>query len=164
MDFAQSCILVASLLAATSLKGCRLIALVMLLNFVVHDVTAKYVLEILNGAPSWPLHALNILISGATIFALVKLGANRLLYSAIFTYAIYNYSVICEFIISPVGFHANYIPFARIQMIIELIFMALIGYSGNYVYKIFRPRSNYSDFVSRVFTNRIRLGSQGVAR
>lgn len=162
MDFAQSCILTASLLAAVSLKGYRLISLVMLLNFIIHDVTANYVLAILDGAPSWPLHALNILISGATIAALVKLGANRFLYSAIFCYALYNYLVLCEFVISPVGFHANYIPAARVQMIFELLFMVLISYLGKYLYGIFRPSNNYGALIDRIFTNRIRLGPQGV--
>ena len=133
-------------------------SLVMLLNFIAHDVMAHYMLIALEGAKAWPLHALNILISGGTIFALIKLGANRFLYSAIFLYAIYNQLVLFEYVISPVGFHANYVIVARIQMLFELLFMILISGAGSYVWNRLKPSHSYRYFVDRIFADRFRLG------
>lgn len=163
MDFAQSCILAAAVLAAVSLKGFRLIALVMLANFVAHELMAVRVLEMLDGGKAWPVHALNVLISGATIYLLVFLGASKYLYSAIFIYAVYNFAILLEFIFYGVGFHGNYIAFARFQMRIELVFMLLISYIGAYAYQFFRPGDNYRDIVTSVFSVRSRMGPSGVA-
>lgn len=163
MDFAQSCILIAAILAVISIPGYRLISLVMLINFIAHDVVAYYTLLALNSAPSWPLHALNILISGLTIILLVKLGANKSLYFAIFLYSLYNYVVICEFIIAPVGFHVYYIPVARAQMILELLFMILISKVGRYAFHKINPFGNYRYLIDCIFADRFRMGFKRLA-
>ena len=163
MDFAQGCILTAAILAAVALPGYRLISIVMFVNFIAHDVMAHYMLIALDGAKSWPLHALNVLISGGTIFVLIKLGASRYLYSAIFLYALYNYAVLCEFIMWPIGFHANYVYVARVQMLLELLFMTLISEIGKYVWNRLRPSHNYLYLIDRVFADRFRLGLERLA-
>ena len=163
MDFAQSCILIAAFLVAISISGYRLIALVMLINFIAHDLMAYYVLIALDGAKSWPLHALNILISGLTIIILVKLGANKYLYSAIFIYALYNHLVLCEFIMTGIGFHANYVLFARVQMIFELLYMILFSEIGRYACNRIKPSNNYRYLVDRIFADRFGMGLKRLA-
>lgn len=168
LDFAQYCIIIATILVALSISKYRLITLTILINFIAFELSARYILELLNGAPSWPLHAVYILISGVTIICLVKLSASRFLYSVMFLFSLYNFFILFEFIWHPVGFHANYVITARVQMIFELIFMILMSRIASYVWDKFKPNDNdndnYNYFIDRLFISRFRLGLTRLAR
>lgn len=164
LDFAQSCIIIATILVALSISKYRLIALTILINFIAFELSARYMLDLLNGAPSWPLHAVYILISGLTIICLVKLGASRLLYSVMFLFSLYNFFILFEFIWHPIGFHDNYVITARVQMIFELVFMILMSRVASYVWDKFKPDNNYNYFIDRLFISSFRVGFTRLAR
>ncbi len=157
MDFTQACILIAAVLAALSIPRYRLIALVIFFNFVIGYLTAIKVLEILDGAKAWPLHALYIIISGLTIITLLKLGGSMLLNSALFAFSLYNLAIIFEFIGSGVGFHANYVVVARVQMVVELLFLLSMSKVVLYGWNRFKPTNSYSYFLDRLFASRFSL-------
>jgi len=168
LDFAQVCILTAFILAVFSIRGYRLIAMVLFVNFMVFEASANTILKALGDAPAWPLHAVYATLSGLTVLALVYLKASPPLYFIMFLYSVYNLVVVIEYPLYDsfgftLGFHDNFIPIARAQMIIELLFMFLISKGSAYVWSKFRPNSKYHYFIDRFFSDCWRMGHKRLA-
>lgn len=170
LDFDQVCILIAFVLAAFSLKGYRLIATVLLLNFMITEAFAIAILKALGGPegdPAWPLYTTYVVISFFTILVLRYLRASPAFYTIMFLYSLYNIIVVIEFPLN------NYVEFkwfnnnresvAQAQMIIELLFMFLISHGGAYVWSKFRPNRKYHYFIDRICSDCWRMGSKRLA-
>ncbi len=161
-DFDQICIILAAILAATSIPKYRNITLILFLNFAVYEIIANPMIEALGGGEAWPLHVVYILTSGLTIVVLVNLGASWTLYGAMFLYTLYHFVIVCEFSIGKFGAHELYEYVARAQMAIELIFMLLMNGLTKYVWSKRLPSRSHDYFVDRFFVNGIRLGGQRI--
>lgn len=165
LDFAQFCILTAFILAVFSIRGYRLIATTLFVNFMAFELAAATTLQELG----YPLHVAYVLISGLTVGVLVRLRASAPLFAIMFLFSMYNLFVVIEYPMKAylgftVGFHNNFIPVARANMIVELLFMFLISKGPAYVWNLFRPNSKYNYFVDRFFSDCFRMGFQRLAR
>lgn len=163
IDFAQLCILAAFILAAFSIQGYRLIATVLFANFMAFEAAASTGLQELGA----PLHVAYVIISGLTVVALVHLKASPPLYVIMFLFSVYNLMIVIEYPMYDyfgftVGFYDNFIPVARANMIIELLFMFLISKGSAYVWSLFRPNSKYNYFIDRFFSDCWRVGHKGL--
>jgi uncharacterized membrane protein YuzA (DUF378 family) len=164
LDFDQITIVVAAILAALSLRQFRIINIVLLLNFILFEITSHYILAALDGKPAMILHAAYVLIGGLTVISLVKLKASPPLFVTAFLFSVYNLSIVSEFVFfGSVGFHDNFIVVAQAQMIIELLIMFLMSRGGLYVCRGLYPKSNYIHFVDRFFRSGIRVFNRGIA-
>ncbi len=158
LDFDQICILIAAILTGTAIKKYRIICFIIFLNFVSFEIASKYILAALNGGPSWPLHAVYVIIGGVTVAALHKLGCTRFVYWVIFLFATYNLVIISEFKWGSIGFHANFVVIARCQMAIELLSMLIMNKGCKHVWAQLNTDRSYTYLVDRIFINRFRLG------
>jgi len=173
LDFDQVCILIAWLLAVFSIKGYRLIATVLLLNFMVTEAVAITILEALGGPegdPAWPLYAAYVVISGLTILVLRYLRASPAFYVIMLLYSLYNLWVVIEFPLYSYFqsdwfklFNNNRKSIAEAQMIIELLYMFLISQGGAYVWNKFKPNRKYHYFIDRFFSDSFRMGDKRLA-
>jgi len=164
LDFAQVCILTAFILAVFSIQGYRLIATVLFVNFMLFKAAALSPLQELG----YPLHVAYVIISGLTVVALVRLKTSPPLYVIMFLFSVYNLLVVIEYPMYDyfgytIGFYDNFIPVARANMIIELIFMFLISKGSAYVWSMFRPDRKYHYFIDRFFSHSWRMGSKRLA-
>lgn len=164
LDFAQSCILIAAIFAALSIDRYRSISLVILINFVFIKVASELRPFYEHGIlPLYTHQTICTVIIGLTIVALSKLKAPAPFCVLMFVYSLYSLAIVLEFKWGAIGFHENYIPFARSWMIIELTIMFSMSKWGGYVYTKFKPNRDYDLFIGRFFTCGARLGSEGVA-
>ena len=156
--------MVAAILAALSLREFRLINFVLLLNFLTFEITSHYILEALNGKPAMILHAAYVLIGGLTVISLVKLKASPPLFVTNFLFAVYNLSIVSEYVyLGSIGFHDNFEIVANSQMIIELLIMFLMSWGGCYVCRGLYPKSDYIHTLNRFFRSSVRLDGTGMA-
>ena len=165
LDFAQICILTAFILAVFSIQGYRLIAAVLFVNFMAFEAAASTGLQELG----YPLHAAYVIISGLTVVALVYLKASPPLYVIMFLFSVYNLLIVIEYPMYDyfgftVGFYDNFIPVARANMAIELLFMFLISKGSAYVWSKFRPNRKYHYFIDRFFSDSWRMGHKRLVR
>lgn len=163
LDFAQVCILTAFVLAVFSIRGYRLIAMVLFVNFMLFEAFAVTMIEALGDDVTLPLHVGYVIISGLTIVALVHLRASPPLYVIMFFYSVYNLAIVIEFPFYDyfgftLGIHDNFKPIARTQMVIELLLMLLISKLSAYVWNKFRPNRKYHYFVNRICSDCFRMG------
>jgi len=161
VDLDQIFIAVAALFAAMSLRQFRLINIVLLLNFVLFNITSHYILAALEDKPAMILHAVYVLIGGLTVMSLVKLKASPPIYITSFLFSVYNLSIVSEFVFfGSIGFHDNFIAVAKTQMVIELLIMFITGVGGLYVCRGLYSKSNYIRFINEFFRSGTWLGNQ----
>lgn len=160
LDFDRVCMLLAALATIFAVERYRAASIIMFLNFAISDIAAVNILILLDGAKSYPLHIVYVLISGLTIGGLVKAGSLWPLYVSIFVFLLYNLAVLSEFIWFPVGFHANYESAATVQVSIELAMLFIMSKGCRYVCNYFNHRT-YDVFIDRFFFDSSRLGNQG---
>lgn len=163
LDFAQFCILTAFILAVFSIRGYRLIAFVLFINFMAFEAVASTGLRELG----YPLHAVYTVIAGLTVLALRYLRASPALFVIMFLFSLYNLLVVVDYKLyehfgSTVGFYDNFIPVARANMVIELLFMFLISKGGAYVWNLFKPDRKYHYLIDRFFSDCWRMGHKGL--
>jgi len=170
LDFDQVCILIAFVLAVFSIKGYRLIAAVLFVNFMITEAFAVAILNALGGPegdPAWPLYATYCGISGITVLVLRYLKAYPPLYVIMFLYAVYNLFAVIEFhsydYLEIKWFNDHRESVAQAQMIIELSFMFLISKGSAYVWSMFKPNSNYNYIIDRFLSHSWRMGSKRLA-
>lgn len=166
-DFAQVCILTAFILSVFTIEGYRLIATTIFVNFLVYEAAAINILEALDGARAWPLHAVYCVISGLTVWVLVRLRASPPLFVITLLFSVYNLFVVIDYLLYDyfsftLGFHDNFKPVARTQMVIELLFMFLISKWSAYVWNMFRPDRKYHYFIDRFLSDCFRMGNKGL--
>jgi len=160
IDLDQIFIAVAAIFAALSLRQFRLISIVLLLNFVLFNITQHYILAALGGKPAMILHAAYVLIGGLTVISLVKLKASPPLFITSFLFSVYNLSIVSEFVFfGSIGFHDNFIAVAKTQMVIELLIMFMMSRGGLYVCRRLYSKSDYIHIVDRFFRSGLRLGN-----
>lgn len=170
LDFDQWCILIAFLLAVSSIQGYRLISATIFLNFMITEAAAVGILNALGGPegdPAWPLYAAYALISGITILILRYLLASPVLYVIMFLYSLYNLFAVIEF---PLYKHVQFSWFnenresiAQAQMVIELSFMFLMSKVPAYVWNLFKPDNKYHYFIDRFLSDSFRMGGARLA-
>ena len=165
LDFAQVCILAAFVLAVFSIRGYRLIATILFINFMLFEAFAVTMIEALGDKVTLPLHMVYVVISGLTVLTLVYLRASPALYTIMLLYSVYNLMIVIEFPFFDrfgfaLGIHDNFKPVARTQMAIELLFMLLISKWSAYVWNKFRPNSKYHYFIDRFFSDCWRMGGK----
>ncbi|MCZ6898327.1 MAG: hypothetical protein O7D95_06460 [Betaproteobacteria bacterium] len=170
LDFDQWYILAAFILAVFSIKGYRLIATVLFVNFMISEAAAISILKALGGPegdPAWPLYATFSAISMATAAALVYLKASPPLYVIMLLYSGYNLLAVIEFpmfqYVEIKWFNDNRESVAEAQMTIELTFMFIICKGPAYVWSLFKPDSKYHYFIDRFFSHSFRMGSKRLA-
>ncbi len=164
LDFAQLCILAAFILAVFSIQGYRLIAAVLFVNFMLFEAAASTALQ----ESGYPLHATYAIIAGVTVLILRYLKASPALFVIMFLFSVYNLFVVIDYQLHKqfgftLGFYDNFIPIARANMVIELLFMFLISKGSAYVWNLFKPDSKYHYFIDRFFSDRFRMGSKRLA-
>lgn len=168
IDFAESCILIAALLSVFAIAGYRLIALLLFVNFLAFEASARGILDLLDGDKAWPLHAVYAVLAGLTVLILRYLRASPPLYVIMFLFSVYNLIVVIEYPLYEnfgftLGFHNNFIAVARANMVFELLFMFLISKGSAYVWSLFKPNSNYNHTIDRFLSHSWRMGSKRLA-
>lgn len=173
LDFDQVCILIAFGLAVISIRGYRLIAATLFINFMVTEAVAITILEALGGPegdPAWPLYSAYVVISGLTILVLRYLRASPAFYVIMFLYLLYNLYCVIEFPLFNY-FQSGWFKLANnnrqsvaeAQMIIELLFMFLISNWSAYVWNKFKPNRKYHYFIDRICSDCWRMGHKRLA-
>jgi len=168
LSFSDFCILAAFLSAVFSIRGYHLIATVLFVNFLLPKAAANIILPILDGDEAWPLHAVYAFMAGLTVLILRYLKASPPLYIIMFLFSVYNFVIVIEYPLYDhygftLGFHDNFIPIARGQMAIELLFMFLISKWSAYVWSMFKPNRKYNYFIDRFLSHSWRMGSKRLA-
>lgn len=160
-EFDVFCIMIAAVLAAFSVQRFRKISLLLLINFIYFYVAAGIVGIHQSELPNNTLHSVYLALSGLTIVALVILGSYWPLFMLMFVYSLYNYCILLEYEFGGMGFHENFVAFARAQMCIELIVMLLMSAGCRHAWNRINPTYNYDNFVNSLFgCDTRRVGSE----
>ena len=163
LDFSFVCITLAVVFSTYSIEKYRVVSLLLLINFIYFKVFAGLISVHQSQLPEEATHMVYMLISGLTVVGLVKLKSFLPLYTLMACFSLYNFLIILEYRFGAFGFHANFVPIARAQMVIELLIMFAISKGGRYVWRAFNDDRDYHYFIDRLFAVCFRLGSKRMA-